>query len=133
VVDSETGRPYESEIEMLRKVLDRIELERDKAFVADRGYDAVDIIQKILNKGLKSAIKVKETVRMRIGSVEAVLKNLQVLLAITKIKKRRSLAHASKMLFKYLKELQGDDQGGFVFLWSSLSKIISRPPLRHYF
>jgi hypothetical protein len=46
--------------------LDRIELERDKAFVADRGYDAVDIIQKILNKGLKSAIKVKETVRMRI-------------------------------------------------------------------
>jgi hypothetical protein len=31
-----------------------------------RGYDAVDIIQKILNKGLKSAIKVKETVRMRI-------------------------------------------------------------------
>jgi L-lactate utilization protein LutB len=66
VVDSETGGPYESEIEMLRKVLDRIELERDKAFVADRGYDAVDIIQKILNKGLKSAIKVKETVRMRI-------------------------------------------------------------------
>jgi L-lactate utilization protein LutB len=46
--------------------LDRIELERDKAFVADRGYDAVDIIQKILNKGLKSAIKVKETVQMRI-------------------------------------------------------------------
>jgi hypothetical protein len=62
VVDSETGRPYESGIEMLRKVLDRIELERDKAFVADRGYDAVDIIQKILNKGLKSKKPVHDSI-----------------------------------------------------------------------
>jgi hypothetical protein len=66
VVDSETGGPYESEIEMLRKVLDRIGDENGKAFIADRGYDAVDIIQKILDKGLKLAIRMKETMRMGI-------------------------------------------------------------------
>jgi hypothetical protein len=36
-----------------------------------------------------------------------------------RLSSRRSLAHASKMLFKYLKEPQGDDQSIFVFLGSS--------------
>jgi hypothetical protein len=46
--------------------MNRIGDEISKAFIADRGYDAVDIIQKILDKGLKPAIKMKETMRMSI-------------------------------------------------------------------
>jgi len=36
------------------------------SFIADRDYDSVNIIQKILDIGLIPAIKVKEAFRMRI-------------------------------------------------------------------
>jgi len=62
----ETGGPYASEVKMLKKALERIETSKKVPFIADRGYDAVDIVQKLLEKGFEPAIKIKETMRMRI-------------------------------------------------------------------
>jgi hypothetical protein len=38
----ETGGPYESEIEMLRKALKKLEPQKGLPFIADKGYDALD-------------------------------------------------------------------------------------------
>lgn len=62
----ETGRPYESEIKMLRKALSRLEAQKGLPFIADKGYDSVDIIQTLLDKGFEAAISIKETMRMSI-------------------------------------------------------------------
>jgi len=62
----ESGGPYASEIKMLRKVLERIQSLKRVPFIADKGYDAVDILQKLLEKGFEPAIKIKETFRMEI-------------------------------------------------------------------
>jgi len=62
----ETGRAYESEIEMLRKALSRLEAKKGLPFIADKGYDSVDIIQILLDKGFESAVRIKETMRMSI-------------------------------------------------------------------
>ena len=35
-------------------------------FIADKGYDSISVIQKILDIGLISAIKIKETLRVKI-------------------------------------------------------------------
>ena len=35
----EAGGPYESEIEMLRKALKRLKLQKGLPFIADKGYD----------------------------------------------------------------------------------------------
>jgi hypothetical protein len=39
----ETGGPYESEIEMLRKALKKPQPQKRLPFIADKGYDAVDM------------------------------------------------------------------------------------------
>ena len=62
----EDGGPYESEIEMLRKVLKRLEPQKGLPFIADKGYDAVDIIESLLDGGFEPAIRIKETMRMSI-------------------------------------------------------------------
>jgi len=62
----ETGRVYESEIEMLRKALSRLEAQKGLPFIADKGYDSVDIIQTLLDKGFEPAVRIKETMRMSI-------------------------------------------------------------------
>jgi hypothetical protein len=38
----EAGGPYESEIEMLRKALKKLEPQKGLPFIADKGYDALD-------------------------------------------------------------------------------------------
>jgi Transposase DDE domain. len=62
----EAGGPYESEIEMLRKALKRLEPQKGLPFIADKGYDAVDIIESLLGRGFEPAIRIKETMRMSI-------------------------------------------------------------------
>lgn len=63
----ESGRPYESEIEMLRKALKRLKPQKGLPFIADKGYDAVDIIiESLLDSGFEPAIRIKETMRMGI-------------------------------------------------------------------
>jgi hypothetical protein len=62
----ESGGPYESEIEMLRKALKRLKPQKGLPFIADKGYDAVDIIENLLDRGFEPAIRIKETMRMGI-------------------------------------------------------------------
>jgi hypothetical protein len=62
----ETGGPYESEIEILRKALKRLKPQKGLPFIADKGYDAVDIIESLLDGGFEPAIRIKETMRMSI-------------------------------------------------------------------
>jgi len=62
----ESGGPYESEIEMLRKALKRLKPQKGLPFIADKGYDAVDIIESLLDGGFEPAIRIKETMRMGI-------------------------------------------------------------------
>jgi Transposase DDE domain. len=62
----ETGGPYESEIEMLRKALKKLQPQKGLPFIADKGYDAVDIIESLLDRGFEPAIRIKETMRMSI-------------------------------------------------------------------
>ncbi len=66
IMTVETGGPYASEIEMLRKAIERIQTSKKVPFIADKGYDAIDIIHKLLEKGFEPAIKIKETMRMSI-------------------------------------------------------------------
>ena len=35
-------------------------------FIADKGYDAVDIIESLLDRGFEPTIRIKETMRMRL-------------------------------------------------------------------
>ncbi|MFZ8787667.1 transposase [Thermocrinis sp.] len=62
----EAGGPYESEIEMLRKALKRLKPQKGLPFIADKGYDAVDIIESLLDSGFEPAIRIKEIMRMSI-------------------------------------------------------------------
>jgi Transposase DDE domain. len=62
----ETGGPYESEIEMLRKALKELQPQKGLPFITDKGYDAVDIIESLLDRGFEPAIRIKETMRMSI-------------------------------------------------------------------
>jgi hypothetical protein len=62
----EAGGLYESEVEMLRKVLKKLEPQKGLPFIADKGYDVVDIIESLLDRGFEPAIRIKETMRMSI-------------------------------------------------------------------
>jgi hypothetical protein len=62
----EAGGSYESEIEMLRKALKRLKPQKGLPFIADKGYDAVDIIESLLDGGFEPVIRIKETIRISI-------------------------------------------------------------------
>jgi hypothetical protein len=49
-----------------RKALKRLQPQKGLPFVADKGYDAVDIIESLLDRGFEPAIRIKETMRMSI-------------------------------------------------------------------
>jgi hypothetical protein len=51
---------------MLRKILKRLKPQKGLPFIADKGYDAVDIIENLLDRGLEPAIRIKETMRISI-------------------------------------------------------------------
>ena len=67
ITGCETGGSYASEIEMLRKNLNSIERLKKVPFIADKGYDAVDII------GFVPAVKVKETFRTKVSHAKGVV------------------------------------------------------------
>jgi hypothetical protein len=58
----ETGKAYASEIKMLNQILNK----QRTTFIADKGYDSISVIQKILDIGLIPAIKIKQTFRVKI-------------------------------------------------------------------
>jgi hypothetical protein len=49
-----------------RKALKKLQPQKELPFVADKGYDAVDIIESLLDRGFEPAIRIKETMRMSI-------------------------------------------------------------------
>jgi len=66
ILGCEVGGPYASEVNMLREILDRIKELPRKPFIADRGYDAVDVIERVMKFGCEPAIGMKQSWRMRI-------------------------------------------------------------------
>jgi len=62
----ETGKAYASEIKMLNQILNKVDFIKGLPFIADKGYDSISVIQKILDIGLIPAIKIKETLRVKI-------------------------------------------------------------------
>jgi hypothetical protein len=62
----ETGKAYASEIKMLHQILNKVDFIKGLPFIADKGYDSISVIQKILDIGLIPAVKIKETLRVKI-------------------------------------------------------------------
>ncbi len=56
----ECAKLHESEIEMLRKALKKLQPQKGLPFIADIGYDAVDIIESLLDRGFGPAVGIKE-------------------------------------------------------------------------
>ncbi len=53
----ECTKLHEGEIEMLRKALKKLQLQKGLPFIADIGYDAMDIIESLLDRRSEPAIK----------------------------------------------------------------------------
>jgi hypothetical protein len=51
---------------MLREILDRLEELPRGPFIADKGYDAVDVVERVMKFGCEPAIGMKQSWRMRI-------------------------------------------------------------------
>jgi hypothetical protein len=66
ILGCETGKAYASEIKMLHQILNKVDFIKGLPFIADKGYDSISVIQKILDIGLIPAIKIKETFRVKI-------------------------------------------------------------------
>jgi hypothetical protein len=52
ILGCETGKAYASEIKMLNQILNKVDFIKRLPFIADKGYDSISIIQKILDIGL---------------------------------------------------------------------------------
>lgn len=57
---------YASEVEMLRRLLSRVDKLFRLPFIGDKGFDAVDILERVRGLGCELAIKMKETWRVGI-------------------------------------------------------------------
>jgi hypothetical protein len=66
ILGCEVERPYASEVNMLRKILETLENLPRIPFIADKGYDAVDVIERLIEFGCEPAVGIKHTLRMRI-------------------------------------------------------------------
>jgi len=79
----ETGKAYASEIKMLHQILNKVDFIKGLPFIADKGYDSISVIQKILDIGLIPAVKIKQTLRVKIKhSLRQLSKNIAKKLAI---------------------------------------------------
>jgi hypothetical protein len=65
-LDCEVSGAYTSEIVMLRGLLERMRKGLDVPFVGDKGFDAVDILKILKERGCELGIRMKETWRMGI-------------------------------------------------------------------
>jgi hypothetical protein len=45
----ETSKAYASETKMLNQILNKVDFIKELPFIADKGYDSISIIQKILD------------------------------------------------------------------------------------
>ena len=68
VVEAETGGPYASEVKLLLEALTEIDpiIFKAECFIADKGYDSLKVMEKLVELGLKPAIRVKETFRQKV-------------------------------------------------------------------
>ncbi|OAQ21816.1 transposase [Thermosulfurimonas dismutans] len=68
VITAETGGPYASEVKLLLEALTEIDPVTFKAecLIADKCYDSLKVMEKLVELGLKPAIKVKETFRQKV-------------------------------------------------------------------
>jgi hypothetical protein len=83
ILGCETGKAYASEIKMLNQILNKVDFIKGLLFIADKGYDSISIIQKILDIGLIPAIKIKQTLRIKIKHpLRQLSKNIAKKLAI---------------------------------------------------
>jgi Transposase DDE domain. len=83
ILGCETGKAYASEIKMLNQILNKVDFIKGLPFIADKGYDSISVIQKILDIGLIPAIKIKETLRVKIKHpLRQLSKNMAKKLAI---------------------------------------------------
>jgi len=69
ILGCEVGGPYASEVNMLRKILETLEDLPRIPFIADKGYDAVDVIERLIKFGCELALRMKQTWRMRIRNL----------------------------------------------------------------
>jgi hypothetical protein len=51
---------------MLNQILNKVDFIKRPPFIADKDYDSISVIQKILDIGLIPAIKIKQTLRVKI-------------------------------------------------------------------
>jgi phosphoribosyl-ATP pyrophosphohydrolase len=64
VMGVKAGKAYESEVKIAKEILEGgIEL-NGEYFIGDKAYDSTELIKDIENRGIKPAIKVKETFRI---------------------------------------------------------------------
>jgi hypothetical protein len=65
----ETSKAYTSETKMLNQILNKIDFIKRLPFIADKGYDSINIIQKILDIGLSNqCLKLKDGLFFRIST-----------------------------------------------------------------
>jgi hypothetical protein len=64
ILGCEIGGPYASEVNMLKKILEALEDLPRIPFIADKGNDAVDVIERVIKFGCELAIEMKQTWRM---------------------------------------------------------------------
>jgi hypothetical protein len=66
ILECETGKAYASEIKMLNQILNKVDFIKGLPFIADKDYDSISVIQKILDIGFIPATKMKQTLRVKI-------------------------------------------------------------------
>ena len=69
VMTAESGGAYASEVKLLLKDLNEIDpalILQAECFIADKCYDCIEVMERLMELGVKPAIKVKETFRKKV-------------------------------------------------------------------
>jgi len=70
VIGALSGKAYESEVAMARRLIPRFDFRKKLPFLGDRGFDCIDLLKLIEKKGALPSIKMKETWRFNIKDPE---------------------------------------------------------------